>query len=301
MKTWTRAAINSVQAQVNEEEDELEHAYDIVPERLDPELQHKVHVLAQDEGTWQFLQENPPSGYIMGMAYSTLIKLVPHTDALGILGIGKMHVLSSEHFSSIVTPHLKNFDRVLDIGAGDGSVTQKMAPYFSEVFTTEVSGSMVTSLQSKGFTCVQTASPFTDPLLSTTHFDCITCFNVLDRCDKPRSLLDGIHGMMDENTIAVLAVVFPFRPFVESLTGQQKPTEKIKIVEKTFEAHVNKFVSTVLTPQNLSVVSISRVPYISQGDSRHRLYTLDNAIFVLKKESKASTVTEDNETISISI
>jgi hypothetical protein len=52
----------------------------------------------------------------MGFAYSCLSYLMSHTDAIGYLGIGKMHVLSPAQFSFLVEPYLDRFEALLDIG-----------------------------------------------------------------------------------------------------------------------------------------------------------------------------------------
>lgn len=117
-----------------------------------------------------------------------------------------------------------------------------MAPFFSNVLTTEVSTSMVEALQAKGFrypdnhicsyprSCIQTDSPHSDPVISSQSFDCISCLNVLDRCNKPITMLNGFRDLLNPEGVLVLAVVLPFCPFVESGAQQAKPLEKIKVI-----------------------------------------------------------------------
>ena len=45
---------------------------------------------------------------------------------------------------------------LLDVGAGDGNVTAALASLVDRVTSTEVSAPMVTSLNARGFNCVQT-------------------------------------------------------------------------------------------------------------------------------------------------
>ena len=49
----------------------------------------------------------------------------------------------------------------------------------------------------------------------TFSYDLISCLNVLDRCDQPLSLLRRLHGKLKDGGVLILAVVFPFKPFVE--------------------------------------------------------------------------------------
>lgn len=47
-------------------------------------------------------------------------------------------------------------------------------------------------------------------------YDLISCLNLLDRCDKPLSLLADIKAALKPGTGRVLvAVVIPFKPYVE--------------------------------------------------------------------------------------
>lgn len=66
-----------------------------------------------------------------------------------------MFVYSTEQFSQLIDFHnsfggvkLKN---LLDLGAGDGVVTAKMAPFFENIHATEMSYTMQWRLQQKGF------------------------------------------------------------------------------------------------------------------------------------------------------
>ncbi len=48
------------------------------------------------------------------------------------------------------------------------------------------------------------------------QYDVISALNLLDRCDKPMTLLRQIHSVLKPETgRLVLAVVIPFKPYVE--------------------------------------------------------------------------------------
>lgn len=66
-----------------------------------------------------------------------------------------MFVFSTEQFSQLID-FQGNYGGVkltnlLDLGAGDGMVTAKMAPFFEKVYATEMSWTMQWRLQQKGF------------------------------------------------------------------------------------------------------------------------------------------------------
>jgi 2-polyprenyl-3-methyl-5-hydroxy-6-metoxy-1,4-benzoquinol methylase len=46
-------------------------------------------------------------------------------------------------------------------------------------------------------------------------FDVITCLNLLDRCDRPLSLLDELKASLSPGGRVVVALVLPFNPYVE--------------------------------------------------------------------------------------
>ena len=57
-------------------------------------------------------------------------------------------------------------------------------------------------------------------------FDVISCLNLLDRCDTPYTLLKQIKQALVPNGLLVVALVLPFRPFVE-YNKDNKPVEDL--------------------------------------------------------------------------
>lgn len=68
------------------------------------------------------------------------------------LGRGSMFVFSVEQFQQLlgINPEWRA-ERLLDLGAGDGGVTEVMGGHFREVYTTEVSLSMKWHLQKRNY------------------------------------------------------------------------------------------------------------------------------------------------------
>lgn len=52
---------------------------------------------------------------------------------------------------------------------------------------------------------------------STTgmKYDVISCLNVLDRCEKPITLLNQIKSSLKPGGLSVISFVIPFNPYVE--------------------------------------------------------------------------------------
>ncbi|GFT86860.1 methyltransferase-like protein 9, partial [Nephila pilipes] len=105
---------------------------------------------------------------------------------------------------------------MLDLGAGDGKVTEVMARHFRNTYTTEVSGVMRRVLASKKFGLLD-VDKWANADEGPRYFDLISCLNLLDRCDRPITLLQQIRNKLNPDTgILILAVVLPFNQYVES-------------------------------------------------------------------------------------
>ena len=78
----------------------------------------------------------------------------PQPDTRAQAG-GQMHVLSSAQFASLLGRRAGDPGTLLDVGAGDGNVTAKMAPLFGAVVATEASPVMTRRLSEMGYTCVR--------------------------------------------------------------------------------------------------------------------------------------------------
>jgi hypothetical protein len=84
----------------------------------------------------------------------------------------------------------------------------------------------------------------------TPRFDCVALLNVLDRCDTPRTLLAQLRDLlMPGSGRLLLAVVLPFRPFVEDGTSRRAPAEQLGLPPNgSFEASLSQLWTDVLQP-----------------------------------------------------
>ncbi|GAB5353238.1 hypothetical protein AAMO2058_000020200 [Amorphochlora amoebiformis] len=210
--------------------------------------------------------------------------------------MGKMHVLSTSQWRRILRLAVdkKDCGSLLDVGAGDGAVTQAASSLFSSITATESSFALSWRLWWKGFTAVQTGD-IRRASLCKGKYDVVSCLNVLDRVDNPSRLIRDLKASTKPNGRIVLAVVMPFCPAVMTVGGSRPPKERLPIPgccdgskRNSWEECVNALVKLVLIPEGLEVVTLSRVPYMSHGDDRKSLYTLDDAILVLKPTAISS-------------
>ena len=288
--------------------------------RLLPELREKFRALTRDAATDAFLMRASRRPYLVNWgqaaACTFLRKFMSLTDANAVLGRGKMHVLSEAHVADLLggsardarrdaapATSLKNTDTgkkklLLDVGAGEGEVTEKFRTGggFDVVVATEASAPMVRRLRQKAFDVVLESTDVSTVTracgeaggFETDGFDCVALLNVLDRCDAPRTLLRQLRELLkDDGGVLVLAVVLPFRPFVEDGAENRAPREALGLDPNgAWEAGANQIWTEVLAPSGFKLERLARVPYISEGDQKHGAYILDDAVFVLSKASE---------------
>ena len=105
-------------------------------------------------------------------------------------------------------------ESLLDLGAGDGQVTKIMESHFNKIYVTEQSPSMRWRLRQMNYEVLEIDD------WTMKSYDVISCLNLLDRCDKPLSLLEDMRKALNPNGgRLILAVVLPFSPCVELGTG----------------------------------------------------------------------------------
>lgn len=70
---------------------------------------------------------------------------------------GQMFVLSKSQLRKLLQCKEPIDGTLLDIGAGDGNITERLQTCVKNVITTEISRPMVARLKAHGFRCVKTA------------------------------------------------------------------------------------------------------------------------------------------------
>jgi hypothetical protein len=195
------------------------------------------------------------------------------------------------------------FGTLLDIGAGDGGVTSRIAPFCRHTAATEASYPMQWRLWQRGYEVLSIEES------EKRNYDVISFLNVLDRCDRPFTLLKQLRGRLNQPSPMtgpptdvsgaarggklLIAVVLPWCPFVEDGTRKRPPTETLNMdggrcADKApFESCVEKLVMNVFRPAGYRVVRWTRVPYLCEGNTTHEYFVLDDAVFVLESDARA--------------
>ncbi|XP_043919927.1 protein-L-histidine N-pros-methyltransferase [Protopterus annectens] len=239
-----------------------------------------------DSGTQAFLDQSAEkSRWILTQLYHSLVSTIfssfmSKTTINGWLGRGAMFVFSHEQFLQLlkIDPNWRSH-RLLDLGAGDGGVTQIMAFHFEEVYVTEVSPTMVWHLQRKQYRVLG----INEWQNVGVRYNVISCLNLLDRCDHPMTLLKTMKNVLEPTSgRVILAVVLPFCPYIESGGKWEKPLESLEVNGYTWEEQVNYFTTHVFPEAGFAVEALTKLPYLCEGDMYNDYYVLHDAVFVLR-------------------
>jgi SAM-dependent methyltransferase len=289
---------------------------------LEKDVISKFLQLEPDASTNHFLKEYCMGGesiFTDAMAHVLKWMSWSRTDINATLGRGQMYVISAEAVRKMLSKSGCSATwrprSILDVGAGDGNVTstalepllhvetndgKKVEHTDVTIVTTEVSGPMATCLRKRGYICLETTdlSLVKNELIqhasSGGTYDLISIFNVLDRADKPQSLLYDIRQLLTPSIgRCIISVVLPFCPFVETGQKQMKPTEDLNMnggrcmENASFERAVDVMITNVFIPSGFTVHSWSKIPYICSGDRTTPYYVLYDAVFVLSCTRRA--------------
>ncbi|XP_047466045.1 methyltransferase-like protein 9 isoform X2 [Mugil cephalus] len=265
---------------------ETQEWYRCCPDLLGESLQPLFIQSHLDLGTKAFLKQSvEKSGWMFTQLYhsfvsSVLSPLVSRTSINGFLGRGSMFVFSPDQFRQLlrIDPDWRA-ERLLDLGAGDGGVTEVMGAHFRAVYATEVSPPMKWHLQRRNYMVLGI-----DEWQQTGfQYDVISCLNLLDRCDDPLHLLQDIkRSLVPRTGRLILAAVLPFQPYVEVGGKWERPKEHIILKGKTWEEQATNMSNEVFRRAGFEVEALTRLPYLCEGDMYNDYYVLDDAVFVLK-------------------
>lgn len=235
--------------------------------------------LSLDEETAHYIgaAEGARHGLLMTWVHRMLRGFLSDFDINGYLGTYPMHVLSTEQWRTLLP---NTGGKLLDVGAGRGDATSKIAALFDETIVTETSSSMAKRLSKQGYECIEGDISTRKDL--DGRFDAVSLLNVLDRCDAPLSLLGVARRALRKGGLLVVALVLPYAPFVYDGGAARRPKERLPISSQEWELAAAEFVTTALLPLGLEVVTLSRAPYLSGGDSHQPLYELDDLIAVCR-------------------
>ena len=258
---------------------ELHYACDRA--RLPAELRERFVRLELDDETRAFIDAAAASrhGRALAATHRLLGWFLSDFDVNGLLGTYPLFLLSSEQWRAVLGP--ERVERYLDVGAGSGDVTARIAELASEVVTSETSWAMARRLERRGFACLRADLA---ELELKERFDLVTCLNVIDRSARPGTLLARLARALSPGGRLVVATPLPYAPFVYAGGTTRAPAERLPLDAGDWESGVAKLAERVLVPLGLELLALTRAPYISGGDPGRPLYVLDDAVVVCRKE-----------------
>jgi SAM-dependent methyltransferase len=249
---------------------------------LQPSLAARFLQLGYDDEAQRFVAAAlaAPHGALRTALYQALRRVLSDYDAYGLLGMYPLHLLSAPQFEMLLHEVPKARPRVLlDVGAGHGGITARAAPLFDAVRVTEASAVMRRRLAARGYRVLR-FDLAVDALPAGERAHAVLCLNVLDRCEKPRTLLRHLGSALAPGGRLLLSVPLPLAAHVQRGGRTADPDEPLPEPCASWEASAASVVRELIEPARLSVVRFCRAPYLCHGDARSVLYALDAALFV---------------------
>lgn len=248
-------------------------------DRLPPVLRPLFTPLPPDPYVEAFAARSAPYGPLREAAHRVLRRVVSDFDADGLLGTHPMALLGERSFEALVGHHRGG--RLLDVGAGSGDVTVHARPLFREIVTTETSGPMARRLRRRGLPCYRLDLSREALPDVVGRFDVVALLNVLDRCERPRSLLAGAVRALAARGQVLLSVPLPARPHVDVGPHTVDPDEPLGGRGERWEEALADLVESTVRPAGLTPVRIARAPYLSL--TREGVVELDAAVILAER------------------
>ncbi|XP_047134836.1 protein-L-histidine N-pros-methyltransferase isoform X1 [Hydra vulgaris] len=259
--------------------------YSVNTEKLSRNVALKFEEQSFDAGTKRFLDNcYKKSDYIFTQFFHSIARtflgwFMSMTTVNGLLNRGSMFVFSEQQFLNLLnvndTWHAESF---IDLGAGDGKVTEDLLHLFDKKYATEQSPTMQWRLKEKGFVVLDI-----DKWQKNEKYSIITALNLLDRIDEPMKLLQEIHTSLQPDGVVVLAIVLPYNPCYERGPSFGPPSEELQVKGRTIEAQIQSLHDDIFKAVGFEVIKFTRLPYLCEGDLYNDYFVLNDIVFVLKK------------------
>uniref|UniRef100_A0A0N5B0D0 Methyltransferase-like protein 9 n=1 Tax=Syphacia muris TaxID=451379 RepID=A0A0N5B0D0_9BILA len=240
---------------------------------LPPSISASFYQFSFDNETQTFINQSLDTSNALllqifyTMASNFLSLFLTKTTINGILGRGGMFVFSSlqlKNFLDIDTAWDAIHKKALDLGAGDGQVTEVLSKYFNNISVTEASTVMLWRLKQRGFNTVNM-----DSWSTTGPYDLVSVLNLLDRHYNPYQLIRDLHIVTTKsNCLLLLTVVLPLKQYVEFHPYKKSTSPDALLVLRghSFEEQVVSLIEDFLVPANFEVIKWGKLPYLCEGD-----------------------------------
>lgn len=242
-----------------------------------------IELIDEDKARWLETKGARPHGALATAMHRVLRRYASDYDVDAWLGMHEMFLLGTKAWQRLLgREHIGG--SLLDIGAGRGDVTATLAPLFDEIVATETSAPMARKLRTRGYR-VHAFDLAAHPLSPSQSFKAIALLNVLDRCARPRSLLENAISHLAPDGDLIIASPLPARPHVDVGGHTVDPDEPFLADGESFEQALASLVDRVLRPQGLAVRAWTRTEYLARGDRDCARHALDAVVLVARRTS----------------
>ena len=214
------------------------------------------------------------------LALRAMRNFASHYDASAWLDAYRLALLDTAGFDQLLPAGPRG--SLLDIGAGTGEVHVELARLFRESVATETSEGTARRAREKGIDC-RTLDLGRVPWSDGRRFDLVALLNVIDRTDRPVTLIDRAIGLVAPGGHLLVASPLPLRAHVHRVGGTADPDEWLGVEGDRFETALASLVERLSAGRGLRLVRWTRAPYVSSGDARNARYELDDALVVLER------------------
>ncbi len=258
---------------------DLSYAFDVG--RLPPRWATRAVTLGPDEVLDAYLAEAARRrlGWLGTTCHRLLRLYANEYDVNAWLGAYPMHLASRAQWERLLGGRCGGW--LLDVGAGDGAVTQQLEPLFDHVETTELSTAMARLHARRGWRCHR--RDVAAEGLPPGPWRAVALLNVLDRTARPRSLLRAVAAGLAPHGSLIAALPLPYDPVAYVGLHPVEPLERLPIEAGDWELEATSFVERALEPLGFAVTAISRVPYLTGGDWHTPVGVLDDVLVVAER------------------
>ncbi|MFT5354293.1 MAG: SAM-dependent methyltransferase [Polyangiales bacterium] len=266
--------------------------YECDVDAFPPALRALWHPLDMDPSTRSWIDDavSRPHGRAAMAALAIARSVMSDYDANGLVGAHDMRVLGTDQARRLLAAAgVKEGGSLLDVGAGEGQVTDELAPLFSRVMTTELSTGMARRLRGRGYEChtIDLAEERLPRAAEAEGFDCIALLNVIDRTSHPYRLVERLRSLLRPGGVLLCTVPLPLKPHVHVGPVTVDPEEILPTPRgkgrARFEDSMSSLAEIFFPACGLEAALLSRVPYLCRGDRKKPVIALDDAVFVCRK------------------